>query len=299
MANKDWRDLEQLVAKIQRSLAPTASVEHNVNVMGVESETERQIDVLVKQRIGQYEMTIAIDCKDYKRPVDVKGVEEFAGMVRDIRANKGVLVCPAGFTASAKKTAKKLQMELYRPVDTDDHKWKVQPSVPALFEFVRAEIRFGLSCSAPSPLAVSTDLSTLEPFAPDGTALEAPYEAAILRWNAGEYPTDVGLHEDVPIYAGLDRVEIDNGYGQRVPVELTVTLDVSQEIFFGKIPIDRVSGFLDDQTGLTVTNSFTVGAIDPDEVYNTWTRLRADELLPLKPVLIVRGLEGWESRAAE
>lgn len=39
----------------------------------------RQVDVLVRQRIGQYERTIAIDCKDYGSPVDVKGIEEFNG----------------------------------------------------------------------------------------------------------------------------------------------------------------------------------------------------------------------------
>lgn len=296
MANSDWLDLEHLVAKIQRSLAPDASVEHNAKVFGVDTEVERQIDVLVKQRIGQYEMMIAIDCKDYKTPVDVKGVEEFAGMISDIRANKGVLVCPAGFSATAKKLAKKKQIELYRPVDTDDHKWRVKPTMPAIFDYVKAGLSFGISCSYPGPFRISMDIGSIEAYSVDGQALGTPYEVAIARWNNGEYPATVGLHEPIPIFPGFHEVQVDNGSGGMAPVTLTVSLHVTVERFFGQLALDRISGFLDVQTGMTVTNSFTVGAIDPKEIYNTWTRLGEGETPPINPVLAVRGLEGWESR---
>ena len=56
---------------------------------------------------------IVIDCKDYKKPVDVKRVEEFYGMVRDVGAHQGSMVCPAGFSTSAKKRAKRLNIALY------------------------------------------------------------------------------------------------------------------------------------------------------------------------------------------
>jgi predicted Mrr-cat superfamily restriction endonuclease len=118
------KDLEILVAQIQKQLSPQAEVLHNVKLPSRTTSTTRQIDVLVKQRIGQYEMKIVIDSKDYKVPVDVKGVEEFYGLVTDVGANKGVLVCPAGFTKAAKERAEGFLIDLYRPVDTGDHKWK-------------------------------------------------------------------------------------------------------------------------------------------------------------------------------
>src|SRR5579884_1635173 len=96
--SKDSRDLEILVAKIQSQLAPDAEVIHDARLRGRNSNTERQIDVLVRQRIGQYEMIIVLDAKDHARPVDVKGVEEFYGLVSDVGAHKGALVCPRGFT---------------------------------------------------------------------------------------------------------------------------------------------------------------------------------------------------------
>jgi hypothetical protein len=68
-------------------LAPDAEVLHDVKLDGRFSNTKRQIDVLVRQRVGQYEMLIVIDCKDYARPLDVKAVEEFHGLCDDVGAH--------------------------------------------------------------------------------------------------------------------------------------------------------------------------------------------------------------------
>lgn len=46
--------------------------------------------------------------------VDVKGVEEFHGLVQDVCDHQGALVCPAGFTKAALRRAQKLQIALYR-----------------------------------------------------------------------------------------------------------------------------------------------------------------------------------------
>lgn len=73
----DFQELEKLVAAIQKQLAPSSDVQHNVKLDGRRSGVKRQIDVLVSQKVGQYEIRIIIDCKDHKNPVDVKGVEEF------------------------------------------------------------------------------------------------------------------------------------------------------------------------------------------------------------------------------
>lgn len=70
-------ELEKLVQRIQQQLAPNAKVFHDVKMPGRYSKTKRQIDVLVSEKDGQYHINIIIDCKDYKVPVDVKGVEEF------------------------------------------------------------------------------------------------------------------------------------------------------------------------------------------------------------------------------
>jgi hypothetical protein len=70
---EDSRNLELLVHRIQQQLSPTAEVLHNVYLPGRISKVDRQIDVLVRQKIGQYEMLIVLDCKDHARPIDVTG----------------------------------------------------------------------------------------------------------------------------------------------------------------------------------------------------------------------------------
>ena len=139
----DFKDLEILVAKIQKQLSPGATVTHNAKIMGRKTEVLRQIDVLVEQNIGQYKMSVVIDSKDYKVPVDVKGIEEFHGLVDDVGAQKGVMVCPAGFTPAAKKRAIDWQIELYSPVDTDPHKWTAKVSIPVVCDYrSAASIRY-------------------------------------------------------------------------------------------------------------------------------------------------------------
>ena len=56
LSEPDYKALEILVTKIKQQLAPDATVEHNVKLPGRHSKRDRQIDVLVRQQIGQYQM---------------------------------------------------------------------------------------------------------------------------------------------------------------------------------------------------------------------------------------------------
>ncbi len=57
----DFKDLELLVAKIQRELALHAEVLHNQRLLGRRSGRSRQIDVLLKGWIGQYEARLRMN----------------------------------------------------------------------------------------------------------------------------------------------------------------------------------------------------------------------------------------------
>lgn len=288
----EWQQLELLVAAIQRELAPNAKVTHNVKLPGVHSETDRQIDVLVEQNIGQYSMRIVIDCKDYSSPVNVKGVEEFNGLVQDVGAHKGALVCPSGFTRSAKRRAKKLQIDLYSPADTDPHKWQVRLSLPVLCDFRSTRIAFSISCSAPLPFRLPERFYELPVFDEANHPLGSFFEVASACWNEGQLPTEPGEHEKVSVFRTAV-TKIDNGYGTLAPVELTVSLDVTRRLYFGHIPIERLRGLKNEQTGLVHANAFTVGGLDPVQVQNHWMEV-ADELdLPVRPVLTAIGLHSW------
>ncbi|MBI4296494.1 MAG: restriction endonuclease, partial [Chloroflexi bacterium] len=130
-----WRRFEQVAAEIQHALAPNAEVTLNDHILGKDSGVGRQIDITVRQKIGQYEILVAIDCKDYKTPVDIKDVDSFAGMIRDIQAHKGAMIAANGFTNGAKQVGIRLGLDLYRLVDTDSVDWQNSVSIPMLCDF--------------------------------------------------------------------------------------------------------------------------------------------------------------------
>ncbi|OOZ41657.1 hypothetical protein BOW53_02975 [Solemya pervernicosa gill symbiont] len=284
----DWKELEYLVAMIQKKLSPDATVQHNVMLDGVDSETKRQIDVLVEQNIGQYTMQIVIDCKDYAKPIDVKGVEEFQGLVQDVRAHKGALVCPSGFTKAALKRARKLQIDLYRPVSTGKHKWQAAVTAPVLCDFRSSYMSFGISCSAPKPMTLQPDFYAQPVWDEDGNELESCFVTAQKKWDEGLFPSEPGEHERLPIY-GDTKVLFDNGHNDTVEVELTVGLFVKQDLYLGHLPVEDINGLQDENSGATVTNAFTLGGLNPQEVERNWDKVEDVESLEFAPLLRVVG----------
>src|SRR5690349_12270830 len=136
MTNKPkWRRFEDLAAHIQRSLAqPDAKVDQDVRIVGRDSGVGRQIDIALRIRAAQYDLLIAIDCKDHKRKIDVKDVEAFIGLVKDVGANKGAMISAKGFTEAARNTARRSGLDLYTLVDAEAHEWRSYVSLPTLVE---------------------------------------------------------------------------------------------------------------------------------------------------------------------
>ena len=287
------QELEQLVARIQQQLAPDSEVLHDVKLDGHLSKRKRQVDVLVRQNVGQYEIRIVIECKDRARPINVKGVEEFDGLLKDVRGHMGVLVCPSGFSRAAKVRARGLQIELYSPVDTEPHKWQARGLVPALCNFRSAAMSFEIRTEGTFPFEIPYNFFEKNVLYDEkhnecGTALRN----AVDKWNNGEYPTDVGGHHELPI---LDKTttKTDNGYGMIVPIELRVSIVVKKELYFGQFPIIHLSGFRDELRGGIIANAFTVGLLSPEEVEKNWMSIADESEAPIKPVITLTGLEAW------
>lgn len=285
----EWEQLEMLVAAIQRQLAPGACVTHNAKIRGQHSETLRQIDVLIEQQVGSCSIRIVVDCKDYVSPVDVKGVEEFHGLMVDVMANKGALVCPAGFTRSAKKRAKKLDIDLFSPADTDPHKWQVSLAFPTICDFRSTGIAFGISSTSPIMLRLPMRFYELTVQLADGSSKGVIAELATERWEAGEYPIEPGEHHKVPLLSEAVTT-IDSGYGGQVPVDLTVTLHVKKQRYFGHIPVTELHGFFNEQTGEVIANAFEINLLNPATVQASWQKLEEGEEPPTPVGLHVRGL---------
>lgn len=268
---------------------------HNVYLPGRISKVDRQIDVLVRQKIGQYEILIVLDAKDHARPVDVTGVEAFIGLVKDVGANNGALICPRGFSAAAKEMARAHGIDLYSPVDTEPHKWQMRVTVPMVCDFRSAAIGFGVSCSAPKPFRMPMDFfnSLMAYEVGSEKPLGIPMPFALDKWNRGGFTDEPGKHDYIPLFE-QKIVLMDNGYGEFIPLDLTVSIWVEQQFFFGDLPIKQLSGFKDELSGAVITNAFTTGIFDPNDVYDNWQRIESIDAAPQKPLMTLKGLIGYD-----
>jgi len=133
------------------------------------------------------------------------------------------------------------------------------------------------------------DLSVLDA---NGNDLGKIFDVASTQWDKGKYPIEPGAHEKVPLLPAEDTT-VDNGYGSQIPVDLTVSLFVTRQRYFGHIPITELHGLRDEQTGAVITNAFRIKMLDPVEVQNQWVKLAEGEHAPSPVALEVVGLHCW------
>jgi len=84
--------------------------------------------------VGTENVLIIVECKKLNRKVDVKAVESFIGVKKDVGAQMGIMVSSEGFSRSAYKRAKDENISLYRYQDTQKEDWPNGLETSALFE---------------------------------------------------------------------------------------------------------------------------------------------------------------------
>ncbi|MBA8908834.1 restriction endonuclease [Aminobacter ciceronei] len=116
---EDWKRYERLVARLMADqLSTEFCVTPNASVLGRITGIPRQIDVLIEARHDtDNSRRIIVDAKRRKRKIDVKEVESFRGMMEDVGATHGYLVCPNGHTAAAEKRAQSAVSIRLLPLD--------------------------------------------------------------------------------------------------------------------------------------------------------------------------------------
>ncbi len=119
---EDWKLYERLVARLMADqLSPEFCVTPNARVIGAITGIKRQIDVLIDARHDtDNSRRIIVDAKRRKRKIDVKDVETFRGMMEDVGATHGYLICPHGHTAAAEKRAQTAVSIRLLPLDRLD-----------------------------------------------------------------------------------------------------------------------------------------------------------------------------------
>jgi hypothetical protein len=103
----EWELYERLIARMMADQIPTDyCVTPNARLVGRISQRSRQIDVLIDLRHDtDNSRRIIVDAKKHSRKIDVKEVEAFQGLMDDVAATHGYLVCPNGYTKAAERRA--------------------------------------------------------------------------------------------------------------------------------------------------------------------------------------------------
>jgi hypothetical protein len=259
-----WKRFEKLVYEIQKELAGDAEVKFDDSIVGVDSKVARQIDISIRKHVGQYAILIAIDCKDYTEPLDVKDVETFSALVQDVRANRGALIVSSSFTPAALNIAKNEGIDTYRLVDTENVDWKTYAALPCLLErtylkrfaFHFSSVRFK-SFEFPTSME---ELRTVQFSAEDGTPADTLAEMVRKKWDKAEMPRTPGEHR---VLLGDDLVH--KHYGHESHSKIEAIAQVVTEFYFGPLPV-KLRGLQDVQTGGVITRAITTDFIEPTKI---------------------------------
>lgn len=286
-----WRRFEKLVAQVQEKLAPNALVTHNDRIKGHQSGRLRQIDISVKGKVGQYEMLIVMDCKDYKVPVDVKDAESFIGLVNDVRAHKGVMVAANGFTETAKQLGEQAGLNLYRLIDTEAHDWQTYVSMPVVCDF-RGIKSYQFILNTPLAHVISQKeprgTEQINVYDVDYQRLGNVLELLKARWNSNKLPSEVGEHRNLLLTTKSAKILHENKY---FDVTVTANIIVERKLFFGELPLVDVKGLRDEYTGRLLTPGFTTGWLNLSDVERNWRRLHSGDEIAITPFFTLEALD--------
>ncbi len=283
MNNVKWKKFEELVKKVQKKLAPNAIVKLDDKIIGKITGVKRQIDISVRQKVGNYDLLIAIDCKDYSKPVGLPQIGEFIELISDIQANKGVIVSANGFTKTAKIRGEKAGLNLYRLVDTGEHDWQVMSFVPVVCNFIGPKsYSFTFSGNFEILEFPFNNPQNLIIYDHNNKELGTILNVLKNNWNKDKYPIEPGDYKDLDLLNGVTKIKYDNQYQE---LRIKLNLLVESRLYFGELPIRKLSGFKDELTGETISKGFTTEVLDVVDVQKNWERIKSIDELAIKPVI--------------
>lgn len=211
---KKWQEFEKLAAKILEELSPHAQVKWDDRIYGHETQTLRQIDVSIRANLDGHDVLTIVQAKDWRTSADIKTIDEFASVIRDVKAQKGILVCRSGFTKNAKVYAQNLGIELTTIHDAQSRNWNLEIKLPILWIEESPLAHFSMQFSLEKDTTFPTDERRFFILSQDAgqTVFDIWSELENL-WNERKIPTAPGtvhsLDFPMPLYIQtLDKNEI-------------------------------------------------------------------------------------------
>jgi Restriction endonuclease len=109
----DWREFEQLVARIEADAGPLGiKVTSPDRIRCKVTGRLREVDASVRSRVGTAEVLITIECRRRSKTQDVTWIEQLAVKKLAIGADRTIAVSASGFSAAAETVAHRLGISL-------------------------------------------------------------------------------------------------------------------------------------------------------------------------------------------
>jgi hypothetical protein len=286
MADPKWKRFEKLIHALHEQLVPKgATVTLDDKIMGSESATLRQIDVSIRVTVSGYPLLIVVECKDWAEPIDLPEIDGFSAKLKDVGANKGVIVSATGFTEGAINAEKSRGIETRRYFDTEGGEWRAEVSIPVLLSGIKPTKWFASFSRVPGhPWRVPIDepFAKIKVFSEAGEFLGTVRALAARKWNEIGGPSEPGDHRYL---IGEDLVIKVHGIDMHTRIDATIQAE--RHYYFGPLPI-QAEGMIDEQagtmtTGRRVTDFINPGLIEKGEVAG-WNEIDNPADLSVRPV---------------
>lgn len=271
-----WKKFEDIVAKIQRDLAPDAIVEQNKRLDGKNSECLREIDILIRKNIGQYEILVAMECKDYNKPVNVTQIEAFTKKIQDVGAHQGVMVSAKGFTKAALNLGKKEKIHLYKMIDCGNHDWKSVVKVKMVFILYilsSFQLIFKSIGSGRFMMPASNEHESII-YDQNHVPLGSVKQILASRWS--NVVQGAGHHKNVAFVGQPTKIKCKDEF---FDVDLMADIEVRKEMYLQFIELEKVSGFLDESKKELITKSFCTTPLSIEEIRKNGQYIKTEEEL--------------------
>lgn len=242
---REGRSLEQLVSLLEQFADATdATIESPGFIRSPDDgEKPREVDVLVRRRVGTVDILILVECRDRSPRQSVDWIEQIDSKRRSLNASAAVAVSSSGFTSGAVAAAARLGIDL-RSIDEisleDFSSWVTWVDMLVIrrrAELNEVEIDFGKNVDPPDLL-----------LDPSAKCFVAEEDGASL--NAGEVWDRVATAPDSQVYANLAAGEIRDvkvhatfalkGHGLRV-VWNEIDLAVESIRYIGRVWIEETN----------------------------------------------------------
>jgi hypothetical protein len=268
---------EKLIAEIYKQLSPQAVVTFDDRIMG-ESGIVRKIDVSIRQKIADVDILIIIDAKDHdKKPAGAPELEKIVGDVKDVRADKGILICNKGFTRLAIKRAYTERITLLTAHSSANHNWKTEIKIPAISRRTSVQFTHSYKYTANGPQIIL--IKKMPDVIVEDGSTKPLYRHFIDKWLADGISKEEGRHK----YEFQLAPPIING-SRNIKVDSEAWYEIKRKLYFKYITPTEYVGYKnygnEEFVATSLTISDSVKSLDDD----SWKEIKDENQIPAAKV---------------